>query len=749
MKTIWLIKYLCFVFAVLLFACCTPKNENNKQNINAEVSRREQSEGTKKMVSIMKAIADSAKFYDYFYLNTERAQYYQSRIPLINDPAEKRAFRVQYAYELLSAGKSQEAATEYKSLIDETITNNKQPEKYLLDYLAISYLRMGEQQNCCSSHNDESCMIPIKGKGIHKNRKGSESAIAIYSEILKKYPDDLGSRWLLNLAFMTLGEYPEKVPVQWLIPAKAFESDYSVPKFKEIATALKLNAEGISGGSCIEDFDNDGFLDIMCSSYGLRDQIKYFHNNGDGTFSDKTDAALLTGIVSGLNLIHTDYNNDGFADVLILRGGWLNYAGNHPNSLLKNNGDGTFDDVTIESGLLSYHPTQTAAWADFNGDGWLDVFIGNESTDSLPHPCELYLNNKNGTFTNVAAKLNLDIVKFVKGVCWGDINNDAKPDLYVSVLTGKNLLYLNKGGKTIDDWKFENISASSGIDNEYFSFPCWFWDYDNDGWQDIFVSGYDMNHIKSQICASDFARELLKMPSNAATMHLYHNNGNNTFTDVSAKTKLNKVCYTMGSNFGDIDNDGWLDCYLGTGNPDYQTLVPNKMFRNHDGKYFDDVTTAAAVGNAQKGHGVSFGDLDNDGDQDIFIKMGGAIEGDVYQSLLFENPGNQNNWITIKCVGVKSNKAAIGTALQVICHNKENVSRSIFVRVGTGGSFGSSSLQQEIGLGDAVALDSLIITWPDGKNTKQVFSNIKMNQKIKITEGNESFEKIALKKITF
>ncbi|MBL0053850.1 MAG: hypothetical protein IPP29_21335 [Bacteroidetes bacterium] len=88
MKTIWVIKYLCFVFAVLLFTCCSPNNENNKRNINTEVTKKEKSEGTKKMVSILKSIADSAKFYDYFYLNTERAQYYQSRIPLINDPAE-------------------------------------------------------------------------------------------------------------------------------------------------------------------------------------------------------------------------------------------------------------------------------------------------------------------------------------------------------------------------------------------------------------------------------------------------------------------------------------------------------------------------------------------------------------------------------------------------------------------------------------------------------------------------------------
>jgi hypothetical protein len=175
----------------------------------------------------------------------------------------------------------------------------------------------------------------------------------------------------------------------------------------------------------MEDFDGDGYLDIVASSLWLGDQIHYFRNNGDGTFEERTEAAGLTGITGGLNISHADYNNDGHADILILRGAWLASFGRHPNSLLRNKGDGTFEDVTVSAGLLSFYPTQVGIWGDFNNDGWIDLFIGNESVtvtglynilrpgildvpEYLPrlgyHPCELFLNNGNGTFTNVAVK---------------------------------------------------------------------------------------------------------------------------------------------------------------------------------------------------------------------------------------------------------------------------------------------------------------------------------------------------------
>ena len=196
--------------------------------------------------------------------------------------------------------------------------------------------------------------------------------------------------------------------------------------------------DGLSGGTCLDDFNNDGLIDIFMTGFGLLEQCHLLINNGKGSFDDKTTAAGLTGIVGGLNCIQADYNNDGYLDIFILRGAWLESQGNFPNSLLKNNGDGTFTDVTKSAGLLSYHPTQTAAWADYDRDGFIDLFIGNESNVNATNTCEFYKNNGDGTFSEIADKVGLGGIKeFVKGVSFGDINNDNYPDLYLSILGNK------------------------------------------------------------------------------------------------------------------------------------------------------------------------------------------------------------------------------------------------------------------------------------------------------------------------
>src|SRR5205823_12247590 len=169
------------------------------------------------------------------------------------------------------------------------------------------------------------------------------------------------------------------VPQKWRIPPQVFTSEYNLKRFHDIAGGLGLDLNQLSGGTTIEDFDNDGYLDIMVSSVGAGDQLRLFHNNGDGTFTDRTKEAGLIGETGGLNILQTDYNNDGFPDVLILRGAWFGSHGHWPLSLLRNNGDGTFTDVTEQAGLLRFHPTQTAVWFDYNGDGWLVLFVGYES----------------------------------------------------------------------------------------------------------------------------------------------------------------------------------------------------------------------------------------------------------------------------------------------------------------------------------------------------------------------------------
>lgn len=647
-----------------------------------------------------------------------------------SDPHTTRINRYRKALVLLELGQEAKAVR-----LLEPIVKDRPDDVRMLKGLALSYLRLGERSNCVMDHASASCIMPIAGPGIHTDREGSRQAISLYENILRRDPYDLEARWLLNLAYMTLGEYPGKVPTAHLIPGLNTESDHQLQPFEDIAGDLKVQVNNMSGGSIAEDFDNDGLLDLITSGWGNREPLHYFHNRGDGTFEDRSGKAGLQGITGGLNIMQTDYNNDGWKDVFVLRGAWRRDYGHIPNSLLRNNGDGTFTDVTIESGLLSFHPTQTATWNDFNNDGWLDVFIGNETVEDegTRHPCELFINNGDGTFQDVAASASCDIQQFVKGVASGDYDNDGRQDIFISTLDGKRKLLRNvtaPGGAVA----FEDVTATSGVGRDAANtFPTWFWDYDNDGWLDIFICDYSFE----QSLAADVAAEKLGIDNPEKNkMLLYHNNGDGTFTNVARDVGLNTFAFAMGSNFGDINNDGYLDFYLGTGNPLYESLIPNRMFLNQGGRSFVDVTASARVGHLQKGHGVSFADMDNDGDQDIYADMGGAYPGDAYQNSFFLNPGQgDNHWIVVSLEGKKSNHAAVGTRIKVT-FRENGISRSVYRDVNSGGSFGSSPHRREIGVGKAERIDEIEIQW-HGSGLKQTFRNVATNQFLHIKEGDE------------
>jgi hypothetical protein len=650
----------------------------------------------------------------------------------------------------LKVGQEEQAVKIYEDLIermDVMSVDQMMPE------VAIAYMRLGERSNCMLNHNGSSCIFPIRDGGVHVLKTGSTKAVETYEAILKGHPDDLESKWLLNIAFMTLGGYPKNVPREFLIPGLDADTGLKVKPFTDMAASLGLDVNGKAGGVIIDDFNNDGYLDIITSGWALGDSMHYFQNNKDGTFTDRTAQSGLAGITGGLNIQQLDYNNDGNLDVFVLRGAWLTGKyGEQPSSLLRNNGDGTFTDVTVQSGLLYFKPTQTAVWADFNNDGWLDVFVGAESDTwqmgGAVHACALYINNHDGTFTNVAEKAHCDFTGFVKGVTSADYNNDGWADIFISCLDGSSHLLRNKGkgGKDVD---FEDVSEKSGIANfAGKTFPTWFFDYNNDGWPDIMACNYNFRQ-PSKALGYYAAAEALKEPvPDAGDVFLYKNNRDGTFSNVTKEVGLDKVVFAMGANFGDIDNDGWPDMYFGTGNPDFKSLVPNKLFKNIDGKRFADVTLSSRTGNLQKGHGVAFADLRNNGLQDIFIEMGGAFNGDAYTSSLYVNPGqNNNNWIGLKLEGVKANRAAIGSRIKVT-FTENGVKRSVYKDVNSGGSFGSSPLRQEIGIGQAKSIDEIEIRWA-GSGTVQYFKNISPNQFLHITEGDDIPEIIHLNKLTF
>jgi hypothetical protein len=719
-------RILVIILSLLTFYMCSPQ----------------QKDGSEEMRLLLVSVSKREYKAQNTFSPQARLVFIDSLLKMPNPDPTKTAYRNYLrAGILLELGKEKEAAR----ILEELNNAMNGTENRILRDMSLSYLRLGERSNCIAGHAAASCVLPLRGLGVHADELGSRKAVNGYSQLVENDPADLESRWLLNIAYMTLDEYPEKVPVEILIPGMEGDTIVKVKPFEDIAGGLMIDVNNMAGGSVVDDFDNDGYLDIISSSMDLEESIHYFHNDRNGTFSDRSAQSGLSLINGGLNMVQADYDNDGDKDLFVPRGAWKAEYGEEPNSLIRNNGDGTFSDVTKEAGMLrGFFPTQAVTWNDFNNDGWLDLYIGNESNLSgRLYPNELYLNNRDGTFSEIAASAGVNLKLFVKGVTSGDYNNDGWQDIFVSTMNEQRVLFKNMGlknGKPV----FKDVSIQAGISGDTNrSFTTWFFDYDNDGWLDIFACDYTYTQPLSYYAAA----EKLNIDAGCEKkILLYHNNHDDTFTEVAKDADLNRTTFAMGGNFGDVDNDGYLDIYLGTGNPQFQSLIPNKMYKNMGGRSFADVTYSARVGHLQKGHGVAFADMDNDGDQDISIDMGGVNPGDSYPSSFFLNPGqNDNRWIVVVLEGDSTNRGAVGARVRVdITENGEH--RSIYRDVNSGGSFGSSPLRREIGIGQADRVDAIEIWWPVS-NSIQRIECLEANQFIKIKEGSSEVRKIHLNKL--
>jgi hypothetical protein len=574
---------------------------------------------------------------------------------------------------------------------------------------------------------------PVNPAEVGPQQKADlEKAAGYFLRYLQRSPDSIDVKWLLNLTYMLSGQYPGAVPEKYLIPPALLASKESIGRLADVAPAAGLDRRGMAGGLIVDDFDNDGFPDAVISSMDDCVPLRYFHNNGDGTFTDRAAQAGLGNQAGGLNIIQTDFNNDGCKDILILRGGW-EWA--RRKSLLRNNCDGTFTDVTRESGLMQpVRATQTAVWTDIDNDGKLDLFIGNENA-----PAQLFLNKGGGTFVDIAESAGVGKTGFIKGVVAGDYDNDGYPDLYVSNFRGQHYLYHNNHDKT-----FTDVTRQAGLDQQGPTFGAWFFDYDNDGWPDLFVAGYYSS-------IADLASGYAGSAQNGESLRLYRNMGNGKFRNVTAETGLDHVFLPMGLNFGDLDNDGFLDFYLGTGSPSFAALFPNVLFHNDGGRRFTDVTASSGTGILPKGHGIAFADMNNDGNEDLFVVMGGAVPGDQHNTRLFENPGNGNDWISVHLTGVKSNRAAVGARIKVTVRNQgdpTNAPRDIYRTVGSGGSFGAGPYEQHIGLGKSARILGLEVWWP-ASGIRQSFSNVGKNQFIEIRETENTLTTVQRRSFPF
>lgn len=694
---------------------------------------------------ILDSLYRHQKFPGCFIRNELAEQYFEKRIAALDknsDAIELARLQLGLADQLISDNRVDTAIVILKHIrqvVRQTNELSPSEKKDALDIitnsLCVAFVRKGELQNCATNHNATSCILPLQAEALHRDESGSDSAVAYLVQYLHENPKDSRMIWLLNIAAATINRHPQAVPQEFRIDFDKYSRGNNFARFTDVAAEKDINRFGHFGGVGVEDFNNDGLPDIFVTSTPLNANVRLYLQTRDSGFVDYTQQAGLTGITGGGNTHHADFDNDGLTDILITRGGWLGASGFQPNSLLKNKGNGRFEDVTIKAGLLSYKITHTACWADFNNDGWLDFFAGheNQSFDEFkPGPfadckSELFLNNKNGTFTEVGSACGINITAWVKGSVWLDYNRDALPDLYVSVFGENNLLYRNDGADKNGQTHFTEVAKQAGVDLPVFSFPVAAFDINQDGWDDIFVNGFNMDNTSMGL-------EYLGRIAPENPVMVFINQKNGTFKEEAKVMGLNRSIYAMSLNYGDLDLDGFPDLYCGTGYGDLAALFPNILLQNKNGQQLLDVTSASGTGHLQKGHGIAISDIDCDGDNDIYTELGGFLSGDGFWNACFENPGNNNQWISLKLQGTRANRSAIGARIKLTVTHAQGT-QEIYARIATGGTYGCSQLQQLIGLGQATAIQKAEVFWP-GETTAKIYSGLELKKAYRLIQKN-------------
>jgi enediyne biosynthesis protein E4 len=519
-------------------------------------------------------------------------------------------------------------------------------------------------------------------------------------------------------------------------------------KLKNSVSPQRYTFETMAGGVALFDYNNDGLLDIFFTNGAAIPSLeksdpsfsnRLFRNNGDGTFTDVTEKAGLQGIGYSMGVAAGDYDNDGFVDLYV--------TGINHNQLFHNNGDGTFTDVTEKAGVGGIVPKLGKAWAvaagwfDYNNDGRLDLFVVNylnyniktatpcvqqglpaycSPVDFLGMPNILYRNNGDGTFTDVSETSGIS--KYVgkgMGLAFADYDNDGFTDIFVSNDTFENYLLHNNG-----DGTFSNVALPAGVaynayGNAIAGMGADFRDIDNDGKPDIFETAMFKEGFP-----------------------LYKNLGDGQFQDVSSAAGLSALTSrstAWGVGIFDFDNDGNKDLF--TANADILDnamvlahrpfALPNQVFRNKGSLTFEDLSTKAGKSfSVPAAHrGAAFGDLNNDGKIDVVVTvLNGPPEIWMNRSGT-QNSINQNHWIILNLVGVKSNRDGLGTKVKVATSLGTQYNHAT-----TAVSYNSSSDKRvHFGLGSASVVKSIELTWPSG--IKQILKNIKADQILTVTES--------------
>ena len=652
--------------------------------------------------------------------------------------------------------------------IEQDINGNGESESKLF-WLALSYIRYAEAENCLSklvedSHdaenlaikhqhtyykNTELCSLPLNQ--FHNNIERSKIAAKLFERLLDNY--DRNNRlyqWLLNFSFMTIDGFPQDVPPKYLIQSRFIESfygeskkkiqeEYAALSFEDRAKELHVDTYNTGRGVVVEDFDKDGHLDLVTG--GGFDVVTYYKNDHGSGFIDKTEEVGLWGIKQPFIITAADYDNDGWLDLFIGRP-FGNYM------LFRNNGDGTFTDITAFSGLLYGRPvgeiaaTWVSAWADVNNDGYVDLFLAQWGFKMpfvkglLAKPrmdSKLFINEK-GYFVDRTKEYALDSIvndQYFIGAAFGDYDSDGYPDLFLSSpLRNTSILLHNNSGKYFE--KTDLIHRGEG------GFTTAFVDVNHDGKLDIFWAGFA--DAKTSTEQAVFGEHLSRYRSGRTTIFLQTQDGRfeerGDFFDMPMST--------MGSSFGDINNDGCYDFYLGTGTPEGWFILPNLMYISHtNGTKCVERTTNISMlygfGTIQKGHGIVFFDFNDDGKQDIYSSLGGMWPSDPWPNQFFVNQSQlSNQWVKMRLRGRQTNYYGIGATIRVTAANAngEKIVRYHHMDQGTG--FGSMPYLAHIGLLDATCIEEVEVHWPVSKTIKRYQVSL---GKLHILDENEGIEK--------
>jgi enediyne biosynthesis protein E4 len=503
-------------------------------------------------------------------------------------------------------------------------------------------------------------------------------------------------------------------------------------------------------GVALLDYDNDGWLDIYLLNGSTVPALKdrepaphamLLHNNRDGTFSDVTDKAGVSNQRWGFGVAVADYDNDGWPDIYIANFG--------KNRLYHNNHDGTFTDVAEKAGVALGGWSAGPTWGDYDRDGLLDLFVPGYVKYDVDNPSEagkrgippgacqfrgvnvfcgprglpgesdhLFHNNGDGTFTDVSIKAGVSDRNHYYGLAsvFVDVDNDGWLDLVVANDSTPNYLYRNRGNGTFEDLSYLSGFAVSGQGYEQASMGIAVGDYDRDGKLDLYLTSFSDDYNP-----------------------LYHNDGEASFTDVTAQAGILEATIPFlgwGTVFLDFDNDGLLDLFVANGHVyrdvdqwDWGTTYAQRpqLFRNLDGKKFQEVppATGSALAEVITGRGAAFGDLFNDGHIDVVLN-----NIDSTPTLLRNVVKNGNHWITLRLVGgPKSPRDGIGAKV-FLTGGGATQRTDVF----SGGSYGSTSDPRvHFGLGPATKIDKLEIHWPSG--SRQEISVPGLDRILTVTEA--------------